>query len=293
MATFNGGAFLQEQIDSILQQSIAIDEFIVSDDGSTDNTIEILSQYQVKGKLQYSINPIQLGVVANFKNAVQKVNKGNDIAFADQDDIWFVDKLEKLQQKLELIRTGDNLPSVVYSDLILVDADKKIINKSFWNELNHHHHKHCLETLLFGNFVTGCSMMINYEASVFLMDCPSTILHDVWMAFVGSTLGTIDKVDETLLMYRQHQNNNNYSFGNKKSSLWNERLKRFKRLFIKNHYLNEEYLIAQTFVNKYSYRLDNEIKELFHEFLSSVNKTHFSTIQKEIALKKFFKGKWL
>lgn len=95
MATYNGERFIREQIDSIVNQSYPIHELIIQDDGSTDNTIDILRQYE----LQYPFvhiyeNKQNLGYKENFRTAALRAS-GDFIGLADQDDIWFTNKIEE------------------------------------------------------------------------------------------------------------------------------------------------------------------------------------------------------
>ena len=292
MATFNGVQYLQEQIESILQQTISPAEIIVCDDGSVDGTIALLEAYQQEGKLKYYENETTLGVVENFKKAVSLTREGNYIALSDQDDIWMPNKLEVLYNalaELEESQQEQSIPSIVYSDLILVNEHKNIINNSFWNELYHDKHEHCLHTLLFGNFVTGCSVMMNSATKKYFLAIPPTILHDVWLAFVGNTIGNIKAIPQPLLYYRQHANNQNYQQGNTKQTKAQLRWLRFKMLFIKNNYLQQEYFIAKTFLAKYETIIPAAKRKTIRRFLATQKMPH---LIKEIALKIYFSGRW-
>jgi glycosyltransferase involved in cell wall biosynthesis len=291
MTTFNGGNYLIEQLDSILSQTLLPTEFIVCDDGSTDNTIAILKEYEQKGLIQLYLNKTKLGVICNFKKAVSLAKPYNYIALADQDDIWLPNKLKTLQEKLyALEQNKQELPCAVYSDLILIDKHKKVLNKSFWNELNHDVHEHCFQTLLFGNFVTGCSMMFNDAMKQQLLRLPyDNILHDVWMAFIGNTIGNISGHAEPLVLYRQHEKNVTYQEGNRKISKWGLRRKRFNRIFLKNDYLENEYKTAARFLEFYENELSSIHKRQGRCFLFTKKLPY---LFKEIVLKIFFWGKW-
>jgi hypothetical protein len=100
-----------------------------------------------------------VGSAQNFIGLLSRATS-KIIAFADQDDVWFKNKLETLYNSISEFQTSI-IPTIAYSDLILVDSNKMVINESFWNELNHHNHIHNFETLLFGNFITGHSILMN------------------------------------------------------------------------------------------------------------------------------------
>ncbi len=95
MATYNGTQFIRNQIDSILSQLNADDEFIVSDDGSTDGTFEVLQEYEAKdSRIKLFIGP-KSGVIKNFEYALSKTN-GEILFLADQDDMWFANKVQTI-----------------------------------------------------------------------------------------------------------------------------------------------------------------------------------------------------
>ena len=292
MATYNGERYLQEQIESILHQTVQPAEIIVCDDGSLDGTIAILESYKQQGKLKYFINETTIGVVENFKKAVSLTSEGNYIALSDQDDIWLPHKLATLQTELvALEQTQQEAPiaCIVYSDLILVNDKKNILNSSFWNELYHDTHEHCLHTLLFGNFVTGCTIMMNAATKKYFEAIPPSIMHDVWLAFVGNTIGKIKAIPQPLLYYRQHAHNQNYHEGNTKQTKTQLRWLRFTMLFTKNKYLQQEYFIAKTFLIKYANSIPLVKQKVISRFLLTQKMPHFI---KEIALKIYFSGRW-
>jgi hypothetical protein len=257
-----------------------------------DGTIAILESYKQQGKLKYFINETTIGVVENFKKAVSLTSEGNYIALSDQDDIWLPHKLATLQTELvalEQTQQESPIACIVYSDLILVNDKKNILNISFWNELYHDTHEHCLHTLLFGNFVTGCTIMMNAATKKYFEAIPPSIMHDVWLAFVGNTIGKIKAIPHPLLYYRQHAHNQNYHEGNTKQTKTQLRWLRFTMLFTKNKYLQQEYFIAKTFLVKYANSIPLAKQKIISRFLLTQKMPHFI---KEIALKIYFSGRW-
>ena len=109
MATYNGGKFIREQLESILSQLPSVDaEIVIADDGSTDNTLSVIASLN---DLRIRVLPAEkhLGVIYNFERALQSA-KGDIVFLADQDDIWIPGKVKKI---LEALKT---------SDLVLHDA---------------------------------------------------------------------------------------------------------------------------------------------------------------------------
>lgn len=104
MATYNGEKYIKEQLDSICNQTYQIDEIIICDDKSTDNTVELIENYTLSNGLQNLItlykNDVNLGYADNF-NRVIGLAEGEYIFFSDQDDIWVADKIQKMVDIME------------------------------------------------------------------------------------------------------------------------------------------------------------------------------------------------
>jgi glycosyltransferase involved in cell wall biosynthesis len=125
VATYNGSKYIKEQLDSILIQLTENDEIIVSDDCSTDNTLEIIREYQDE-RIKIIINNGLKGHTYNFENAIKNAS-GDYIFFSDQDDVWLPGKVEKLLSLLENY-------SAVFSDAIVVDENLNPLYNSFFVE---------------------------------------------------------------------------------------------------------------------------------------------------------------
>ena len=233
MATYNGEKYLEEQLDSILSQTLKPSEIIVCDDQSTDGTREILDRYQQRGLIKYFVNEKRLGFIGNFKRAVSLSSSDNYIALSDQDDIWLPGKIQAAADLLLKIE-GAKRPAMVYSDLVLVDEEKNLLNKSFRNELGQGGYTHCLETLLFGSFVNGCTMLMDPTMRNYFSSIPEdgALNHDTWMTLIAYTFGEVAVVPDSLILYRRHRNNatdvGNFKKMGRFSRLWAEVLHSFK-----------------------------------------------------------------
>jgi glycosyltransferase involved in cell wall biosynthesis len=207
MATYNGEAYLREQLDSILNQTYQNFELIVVDDGSKDETLTILNEYsRIDERVIVFPAEENLGVVKNFERGL-KLTKGDFIALSDQDDVFRKDKLEVL---LNTICNNPNCDMVV-SDLTLIDHNGKEFAQSFWNyqRLKPVAGKP-FRRLIYSNFVTGCALMFNRRLLLAALPFPSDCkVHDWWLAVVAasSKCGGICLIDEQLVYYRQHDKN--------------------------------------------------------------------------------------
>lgn len=275
MATYNGARFLEEQLQSILSQTLKPAEIIVCDDQSTDGTRAILENYREKGLLKYFINPERLGVVDNFKRAVSLTAPGNYISLSDQDDIWLPQKLE-LSVKMLYEIEENNQPCLVYSDLTLVDTVGKIINSSFRNELGQDGYTHELKTLLFGNFVNGCTVVMNDVVKDYFECVPSNyrLNHDYWIALSAFTFGKAKCIKTPLLRYRKHSDNttevSTFTKQKRLIRLWQE----INTALKEDRFLREELFCVQQFYQTFKLSMNRQQLQIFESFLQLQDKSY-------------------
>lgn len=220
MCTFNGAEYLQEQIESILQQTYKNIEIIVVDDCSEDNTIDILESYSSLNNFHYFRNESNQGFVKNFEKAISLCN-GKYIATCDQDDIWLPQKIEKLFLSIQK-------HSLIYSNAQLVDKTLHSLNKTLCDEKK----INCFsgsnnKAFIFRNCISGNTMMFTQELRENCLPFPENLTyHDVWIAFVAATKGTINYINEPLVLYRQHSSNvTDIVKKRKKKKTYNEKIK--------------------------------------------------------------------
>lgn len=274
MATYNGEKYLEQQIESILAQTLLPVELIVCDDCSTDGTIAILEKYQQRQLLTYSINPKQLGLIGNFKKAVSMAAEDNYVALSDQDDIWMPEKLAvsaALMQKMD-----QSLPCLVHTDLILVDEQLKVLNPSFMNERGQHQYHHNLQTLLFANFVTGCTMLMNQKLRRFFAEMPGNIrFHDAWIALAAATFGSVEEVSKPMIRYRKHGNNLSIAAGTKPRNRYRSTMKEIiNAVKGSDDFLNDQLETAKKFYNHYHLQMEPAKRLYFEQFLKLRSKPY-------------------
>lgn len=218
LSTYNGEAHLREQIDSILGQTFKDIKLLVRDDGSSDGTVDILNEYAAADSrvLLSSDDKCNLGAFPSFMKLVEH-SEAPYFLFADQDDVWLPDKVEKLLSRMADLESesGDGIPIVVFSDLKIADENLTIIDPSLWH-FQQFDPNICRDwrSLLAQNVVLGCAMMANAKARdlslpYLLPDMP----HDQWVALTAAKNGRIDFIREATILYRQH--GNNYSGANR------------------------------------------------------------------------------
>ncbi len=273
MAAFNGERYIEGQLNSIINQTLKPDEIIICDDDSTDGTIEILKRYEHNAQFKVIINSQRLGLIKNFKNAVGQAKEGNYIALSDQDDIWLPEKLEKCAEHLRQIEQKE-IPCLVHSDLLFVDLDERIINTSFRKHLGQHKYQQNLNTLVYGNFLNGCTSLFNPAMKGFFASMPDRIAlnHDGWMALVAFTFGRVAYINEPLVKYRKHDNNASIDRDKKVHSRLVSTLKQVVNSFQSNDgFLSAQFDTVAQFYECYKAGMDEEKRQVFDNFLNLKN----------------------
>lgn len=212
LATFNGELFIEEQIQSILNQTFNDWILIVRDDGSSDRTREIISRYSLKypDKIINIQDGLPSGSAKNNFLSLLKHSKNKYIMFCDQDDIWLPNKIE---QSLKAIQKEEkhnlNVPILIHSDLTVVNENGAIICASLYEMQNiNMSYFNRVERLLVQNAITGCTMMINRALAEKLGTIPNdAIMHDWWIALHAIVFGKIVYLKDSQILYRQHVSN--------------------------------------------------------------------------------------
>lgn len=286
LCTYNGEKFLKEQIDSILLQTVPINEIVVCDDGSTDKTIEILNAYKEKYPDIFRIyqNERNLRSVKNFEKAISLCE--NEIIFlSDQDDVW---EKEKVKVFLEYFKNENDI-SVLCSNGYGIDEENNLLDVftiwdlvSYMEKTTNKKFDYFRQISLMGNVATGASMAIRKSYLPMVLPFPIVIglHHDEWIAMISSSQKTFHLLPNKLFKYRAHsaQQVGGVFYKNTKKSIqklllyhntesekksfffYKNILKRLSSAFQKNIFLKKEtnnlYPIFET-------NLDN-IKELYY-----------------------------
>lgn len=212
MPVFNGEKYLAEQIESIILQTNKDWVLKIRNDGSSDNSQSIIDKYCQKYPDKIfciSGNKNNMGLVESL-NFLMSTVTNEYIMFADQDDIWLNDKIEKtLQEFLCLENKYPKLPLLVCTDSTCIDNDKNIIYKSFFkfNNFPNNIIGNCTKMLAL-NVVQGCTIMINKKALGYINPMPKSIrVHDMWIPVIIAYYGKVSYLHRQTLLYRQHSNN--------------------------------------------------------------------------------------
>ena len=208
LCTFNGERFLQQQLDSLLQQDLPPSELVACDDGSTDSTLTLLRDFAAAASFPVTVvqNEDNLGYSRNFAKAAELCT-GDIIAFCDQDDVWRPDKLARLSE----IFSADPQLGGVFSDGDLIDVHTQPVAGTLWssfaflaNNLQRFQHGHAVPELLRRNVVTGMALAIRADCKAWLRSMPDHWPHDSWLALVLAGQGRLCACPQRLVAYRLH-----------------------------------------------------------------------------------------
>lgn len=193
IATYNGEKFIEAQLRSILSQLRAEDEVIVSDDGSTDKTLDIIASFDDK---RIKVLHSQYHCVRdNFANALQHT-RGEIIFLSDQDDVWLEGKYDAC---IEALRNVD----LVCTNSKMTDENMTIVNENFFSL--YHSGRGILKNI-FNNTYYGSCMAFRRTLLEYALPLPPTkeIGHDVWLGLVAEMIGKTLFIKKPYLLYRRH-----------------------------------------------------------------------------------------
>lgn len=201
IATHNGEKYIKEQLNSILCQLSPEDEVVISDDGSTDSTLEIIKGYNdSRIKIFTKVHTLKgmkshYYVTMNFENALKHA-KGNYIFLSDQDDVWYPNKVKIC---IELLQEYD----MVLHNLECVDGELSPLHRAIYN--NSFRHKNYF--LRRGKHY-GCALAFKGSLLQHILPFPKRlVLHDYWIGIMGETFGKFICIDQPLTKYRIHEYN--------------------------------------------------------------------------------------
>ncbi|MCQ2573070.1 MAG: glycosyltransferase [Treponema sp.] len=208
--TYNGAKYIEHQIQSILNQNHPIDQIFISDDKSTDNTFEILTELQKKYPeiIQINRNEKNLGYRKNFEQTLLLAKDFDIIFLCDQDDEWLPEKVESILYEF----ASNPNTNLVFSNGHLTDSELNIQNDStlfsyFFNKSRKKVFKNSqIQLLMNGGVITGATMAIKNTLIEKVVPFSEIWIHDEWIAIHAACNGNISFIDKPLIKYRIHQN---------------------------------------------------------------------------------------
>jgi glycosyltransferase involved in cell wall biosynthesis len=208
MCTFNGAPFLGTQLKSIADQERPPDEIVICDDGSSDGSIEMLSEFAQRApcSTRVVVNDDNLGSTRNFEKAIS-LCKGAVVALADQDDVWYRHKLRSIENAfLQSTETA-----LAFSDADLIDDDSQCVPGHLWPTFafDRSEQRKCangdaLAVLLRHPVVTGATMAFRRDYFELLAPIPANQIHDRWISLLLAVQGKFAVISDRLIQYRRH-----------------------------------------------------------------------------------------
>jgi glycosyltransferase involved in cell wall biosynthesis len=265
LATYNGEAYLKAQLDSLFAQTYSHIEVIARDDGSSDNTVTLLSQYPIT-LIETTQN---LGAKGSFGALLSYAftrTENHYFMFCDQDDVWHTHKVASTLQKMQKIEK-EGIPTLIHTDLEVVNESVEPIANSLWKFEHINPTYNSLNRLLMHNTITGCTTMVNRALVEKALPIPQeSIMHDWWLGLVATQFGTIGTIYEPTMKYRQHQHNDT---GAKKYTLYNIVQKAYNLL--KNdpkatQHLKQKMAQAEVFLERYKEEVSQSEKSMLSAF---------------------------
>ncbi len=205
LATFNGEKYLPAFLDSLSSQTRKADKIIAVDDASTDSTLEILKQYANRLPISVHFRKENGGHLAAFSEALNvaagMVQSDDLIALADQDDIWFPQKLEILENKI-------GYADLIFGDAEVIDKNGKRISDS-WRHTAHIQENLSAESYIAGvNNVSGCISLFRASLLAEILPIPQGVrVHDHWIALLALQHKGIFAIPDSVIRHRIHNCN--------------------------------------------------------------------------------------
>jgi glycosyltransferase involved in cell wall biosynthesis len=208
MGTYQGAAYLAEQLASIAAQTRLPDELVVCDDGSADDSTAIVRRFAADAPfpVRLETSPHNLGVRENFAKAVG-LCRGHLIFLADQDDVWMPDRVRVLAEAL----AQNPLAGFAFSDAELVDSSRRRLGRRLWESVRFGRREQrsvargrAFDVLLRHNVVTGATMAFRAQYRDLILPIPPGWVHDGWFALMIAAVASCVAVPQPLVEYRQH-----------------------------------------------------------------------------------------
>jgi glycosyltransferase involved in cell wall biosynthesis len=208
LAVYNGAAYIREQLESFVAQTYRPDELVISDDGSTDRTLDIINEFAAFAPFPVtcSQNQYNLSYAGNFNAALMQAT-GDLVFLSDQDDVWFPEKIERIVA----LAKAEPQKLVFMNDAVLTDVD---LNDTGLTKLDQIYSVGLTEN----SFVMGCCSAVRRDLLDICLPIPAGVAaHDNWIMGIADGLGRKRILPEVLQYYRRHGSNESQCIVNRTS----------------------------------------------------------------------------
>lgn len=270
MAAYNGEAFIAEQIESILRQRDAGWRLVIRDDGSTDQTLLIASDYARRHPNRITVQARGQNSGSAKQNFLEMLLRSDApyVMFCDDDDVWTDDKITVTAARMRQMERelGAETPLLVHTDLTLTDRHLAVASPSMVDARQFDPTERRLGRLLLQNFATGCTVMVNRSLADLVREpFDAIIMHDWWLAMIASAFGAIGFVEAPTVLYRQHGSN---TVGAERSQSLAYSLARFRDRDGTARAQNATFAQAESFLEHFGHRLSQEQTAMLRAYAS-------------------------
>lgn len=206
MCTYNGSQFLPAQLASIAAQDRNPDELVVCDDGSNDETAQIIGEFSKTARfpVRLIVNEKNLGTTRNFEKAIC-LCRSDIVALADQDDVWYAHKLARMEE----VFLSPEATVAVISDADLIDEESRLLPVRLWESFLFDKRERVqfangdsVPVLTKRHIVTGATLAFRKKYVDILL--PFQDFHDRWLGFLLAACGPFKAIPYPLMQYRRH-----------------------------------------------------------------------------------------
>jgi len=234
LCTYNGAKFLPAQLESFLLQTRLPDELIICDDGSGDETLEILREFAATAPFGVEIfaNEKNLRSTKNFEKAISLCT-GEIIFLSDQDDVWLPEKIDEIAAVFDKNKNA----GMVFSDAEIVDENLQPTGRNLWSYTFPEEKRDAakrgffFDVLLSQNVVTGATMAFRAayrEKFIPIPDNIPNLIHDNWISLVIASEAEVEFLEKLLVKYRQHSSQQlGINFDERETRTFDERRKAY------------------------------------------------------------------
>ncbi|WP_191670098.1 glycosyltransferase [Lactococcus lactis] len=257
MSVYNGEKYLEEQIESILNQSYPNVELYVRDDGSSDNSLKLLEKYEKKGKIKL-LRGENLGYTKSFFTLLENADdEAEYFAFADQDDVWDEKKIEYAINRLE---ENSGEVKIYYSNYDICDDQLE------FREVGYSNPRPNFSSVLLQCPTNGFTIVLNTDMrkDVLSYEPQYAVGHDWWVCLIGVTTGNVVVDSRTTAKWRR-----NISSVTTNESAFLPKLKYRFRLIFKENYFGTVRKQLKEFSKAFDSKLTDEQKNLLYLFLDN------------------------
>lgn len=262
----------------MLEQTYKDIKIVIRDDGSTDNSADIIGSFCKKypDKICHINGEPTGSAKQNFACLLEHCDS-DYIMFCDQDDVWLPDKIEKTMLAMKAAEDKKDIPVLVHTNLKVVDQNLNVISDSFFNFQKLIQNDITLPKLLVQNYVTGCTVMINRALKNKCGPVPDDcIMHDWWLALIAVITGKLVCINDATMLYRQHS----YNQVGAKASYGIEYIKRKLSTLnqVRDNY-NATYIQAKSLLENCNGILSDEQKNIINAYCEIPSKNKFGRIR--------------